>query len=257
MPYWRMVEEPLRHWRLEEWPGAVAWFVGRQGGVSLPPYATLNVGRSVRDLEPAVRENRRRAEALGAPGRPVRYMRLAHGAAVHWLAPERELPVADAVFVEDGREVLAVTFADCLPIWLMARTRSVGGLVHAGWRGTVADVAGRAVRELKRAGVAPHEIVVALGPGIGPCCYEVDERVAGLVRALAGGEAFLLPSGPGRYRLDLPGLNRHLLEQAGVLPEHITDAGLCTGCRLDWFFSHRREGGRTGRMGGYLWLTGN
>lgn len=257
MPYWKMIDHPFRHWRLEGWPGAVAWFTGRQGGVSPPPFATLNVGRSVRDLEPAVRENRRRAEALGAAGRPVRYMRLEHGATVRWLGPDADPPVADAVFVGDAAGVLAVTFADCLPIWLKVSGRPWGGLVHAGWRGTVADVAGRAVRFLRHQGVPPQDVLAALGPGIGPCCYEVDEPVAAAVRALPGGAPFLLPGGGGRYRLDLPGLNRHLLEQAGVRPEHITASGLCTGCRTDWFFSHRREGGRTGRMGGYLWLTGS
>ena len=256
MAFWKMSEEGLLHWRLDGWHGIQAWFTGRLGGASLPPYASLNLSRSVNDLPAAVMVNRRRAIAAGVPLSvpTVVWARQVHGRDIAWVDGTQPDAVADGLLTRTPNVVLAMAFADCVPIWIVSDDQSMGGLVHAGWRGTVLDIAGAAVNAFEQAGEDPKHLKAAIGPSIGPCCYEVDEPVAEKVRRLEDGQQFLASTGPRHYQLDLWGLNRWLLMRAGIPEDAIVGAGLCTGCHPDWFFSHRREQARTGRMGGFLCL---
>jgi len=138
----------------------------------------------------------------------------------------------------------AVRTADCVPLLLASRDGRASAAIHAGWRGVAAGIVGRALAELARVAVGADRIVAALGPAIGPCCYEVGDEVAEAVGAACGGSAGLLD---GR-RLDLRAALGRQLEQAGVPPSSIHASGLCTRCREDLFFSHRRDGAAAGRM---------
>jgi YfiH family protein len=241
-------------WMVEGWSGVSAWCTGRQGGVSLPPYASLNVSRAVGDLESSVAENRRRALARAGGRRPV-WGRLVHGADAVWIAGDKDAPAADALLTRDPGVVLGMTYADCVPLLIAAPDEGVVGVAHAGWRGTVQNIAGRLVAELARAGIAASALHIAVGPAIGPCCYQVDRPVADRVRDLVAAPERLGPDGPEHWRLDLPGLNADLFAAAGVPAAQITQSRLCTACHPDWFFSHRGDGGRTGRQGAFICLS--
>ena len=140
--------------------------------------------------------------------------------------------------------------ADCVPILLFDPGLSVVGAVHAGWRGTAKDISGKAVRKMRdEFGCKSSELLVAIGPAVGPCCYGVGEEVARIfleenVETLP----FLHPEGPGRWKMNLPGINRHQLTNAGVREANICISPLCTSCRKDLFFSVRADGEPTGRQ---------
>jgi YfiH family protein len=185
---------------------------------------------------------------LGVAGSDVRYARQVHGTTtiVADGSPAGLLGTGDALAARARGTPLAIFTADCLALILADPGRSALAVAHAGWRGTVAGLAGRLVELLvARLHARPEHLHVAIGPSIGPCCYEVDEPVVGPL-----GQAFpaewarwTRPAGPGKWRLDLWRANTDQLVAAGVRPEAIRNARLCTSCRRDLFFSFRREGG--------------
>jgi YfiH family protein len=148
---------------------------------------------------------------------------------------------------------LAVVTADCVPILLADPASGAVGAVHAGWRGTVADVTGAAVRAMTRHwDVAPARLVAAIGPSIGACCYEVGEELPTAFAAAGHLEdatsRWFARDEDGRLRLDLWIANRDLLVRAGLRPDQVHVAGLCTKTHLDWFESYRAEGAAAGRL---------
>lgn len=140
--------------------------------------------------------------------------------------------------------LLGIRTADCLPVLFCHPPTGVLGLAHAGWRGAAAGIA---AKTLKRMGVPAEEILVGLGPAIGPCCYEVGEEVA----AAVGRTRYLSPTGGARYRFDLPGYVCAQLVTAGVRPRHVERVALCTASRTDLLFSHRAEASE-GRLCSFL-----
>lgn len=145
---------------------------------------------------------------------------------------------------------LGIFTADCLGMVLYDPVRGVVAVTHAGWRGTVLGVAAKSVQAMAKAfGTRPEEILVGIGPSIGPCCYEVDRPVVDpLSRAHPGWEAWVTSISDERWRLDLWRANEDQLQWAGVRPEWIANPRLCTSCRVDLFFSYRAERGLTGRL---------
>ena len=228
-------------------PGAHAAFSTRLGGVSDAPYASLNLAILTGDDRDAVRENRRRlAAAAGIRAERVVIGRQVHGAELaHHDGPQEPSPYGEPGVVDppevDGHvlagEGLAglVFVADCLPV-AIAGDRGAA-VLHCGWRGLAGGIVERGVE-------AVGASAAAIGPGIGPCCYEVGDEVL----------ARFLPLGEGvaeGHMLDLAAVARRLLERAGVT--RIETAGLCTSCEAELFYSHRREGPTTGRQGGLVW----
>jgi YfiH family protein len=144
----------------------------------------------------------------------------------------------------------AVRTADCVPVLIVERTGRAVAAVHAGWRGTAAGIARRAVERLAGAGIPPDRLRVGLGPAVGPCCYEVSQEVVSRV-CQASEVAVGRVTRPGpreRPMLDLPGAVAAQLRAAGVSRTAISVAPWCTSCHVDLFFSYRRDGSRTGRM---------
>ena len=230
-----------------ELPGARALFTSRHGGVSTGPYASLNIGRMTDDDPDAVDENRGRlAAATGCPRAHVLYGRQVHGATVRRATepPSEDRPVE----AEDGqatameRHPALVFVADCLPV-LLAVDGAVAA-VHAGWRGLASGVVAEGVAALRELG-GDGAVHAAIGPGARGCCYEVGEEVHA---AFAGDGARV-----GERNLDLALVARRRLEAAGAAEVH--DVGLCTMCHPELFFSHRRDGGVTGRQAGVVWRT--
>jgi YfiH family protein len=151
---------------------------------------------------------------------------------------------ADALVVTRPGPLVAVKTADCVPVLLVAAEGRWAAAVHAGWRGTIAGVVERAVADASERGHAPSTLLAALGPSIGPCCYEVGEEVAG--RFADAGLPVLC--GGAKPHVDLRAVNRILLEAAGLPPAGIQACGPCTRCRADLYHSHRASPSRSGRQ---------
>ena len=185
------------------------------------------------------------------PGR-IAFARQVHGASVLVARAGGRLGAADVVVTDRPGLPVAVLTADCLPIVILdpggAGAPARVAVVHAGWRGTVQAVARAAVEALIRAGGDAQSFLAAIGPSIGPCCYEVDWPVIQRLDAGFPGlwPAWVKPGGPGHWMLDLWRANRDQLVAAGVRAGRIENLGLCTSCRLDLFFSYRR--GASGRL---------
>jgi YfiH family protein len=198
----------------------------------------------------------RAASTVGCGVDAVRRVRQVHGAAVQAVdgtPPDGAPPAADALVTRTPGVALAVVTADCVPVLLADPVSGAVGAVHAGWRGTAADIAGAAVRAMaEHWDVPPARLVAAIGPSIGVCCYEVGAELvdafaaAGHDQAARG--AWFGRDGDGRLRLDLWAANRDLLLRAGLPAAQIHLAGLCTKTHLAWFESYRAEGAAAGRM---------
>jgi YfiH family protein len=243
-------------WREE---GEVVWlevalgvatgaFSTRLGGGSEGAYRSLNLGVLTDDDRDRVLENRRTlAGALGRDAGSLVLGRQVHGTAVEIResAPEPGAPLreADAQITATCKLTPLVLVADCVP--LLLGTADAVAAVHCGWRGVAGGIVEKALAAVRER--ARGDVFAALGPGIGACCYEVGPEV------LAAFEARGHEQRPGR-RLDLPGAVRHELERFAVPAERIHACGLCTSCNPQLFFSHRRDGGQTGRQAGLAWL---
>ena len=233
-------------------------FSTRRGGVSPAPWDTLNLGPGRGDAPENVGENYRRfCGCVGmAPERAVLSLQVHRddvrlctaGDAGKGLLRERDYE-ADALITAQRDLPLVVFSADCGILLLHDPEAGCAGAVHAGWRGCAAGIVEKTVREMVRLlGARPEHILAAVGPCIGKCCFETDGDVpeAMMTSALgAEAEAYWERRG-AKYHVDLAGLNRQWLLHAGVLPEHIDVCGLCTACRPDLFWSHRKMGNARG-----------
>ena len=226
--------------------GAHAAFSTRLGGQSEGPYESLNLGILTHDEPARVRRNRDLlADALGREAGGVAMGRQVHGAEVQVRAgppaPGDELARVDAQVTSSADVTPFVLVADCIPLAIAGRGDVA--MVHCGWRGVAAGIVERAL-------AAVHGPVgAAIGPGIGVCCYEVGDDVRDAFRA-RGHDGETMPDG----RLDLALVVRRELERLGVPSSSISACGLCTSCHPELFFSHRRDGGVTGRQAGLVWL---
>lgn len=243
----------------------VAAFSTRIGGVSRGPFASLNLGTSVADDPAAVAVNRARlADVTGMAAGHFLTVEQVHGNCITIADVAAATPIAttaggqqvllcgraDGLVTSRPGHFLTTLHADCFPIYVADPVARVAVLVHAGWRGTLAGIVTSGVRAALDAGAKPERLWAGIGPGIGPCCYEVGEDVVKRVTDLFGrdGQPLLVPTRPGHARLDLAAANRLLLAAAGIPSEQIATANLCTACHRNLFFSHRRDRGMTGRM---------
>jgi YfiH family protein len=239
-------------------PDARAAFSTRLGGVSEGPYRSLNLGILTDDDAGLVQRNRELlAGALGRDPDAVVMGWQVHGSEVErhdgptaagGYARRGGLTKADAqVTAALGLTPLVLT-ADCVPLALAAP--GAVAMVHCGWRGVAAGIVARGVAAVAdAAGCAPSAVGAAIGPAIGPCCYEVGAEVRETYEGLGLAEA-LVDRG-----LDLPLAAARTLERTGVPARSIANAALCTSCHAPLFFSHRRDGGITGRQAGLAWRT--
>lgn len=241
----------------------------------------LNLGFTDWDAKENVLENRKRFfRRLGADKMRVITLRQIHSDVVcpvsaANLASTHDAPKADALITDEKGVLLTIQTADCVPILLADTKRKAVAAIHAGWRGTLQRIAAKTIGRMQMEfGTNPSDIVAALGPSIGACCYEVGHEVArefaaqfpnarewfeGPFDAVASGDndpnwlPWLTMKPPGhappspRVHIDLIAANRSILINAGVSPENISTSGFCTSCRTDLFFSYRRER-TTGRM---------
>lgn len=245
----------------------VSAFSTRTGGFSLPPYHGLNLAFHVGDDWVNVTENRR----LLCQALDLRLENLVSGNQVHGdeiAVVKRQhqgrgsvdmigaLPDTDGLICMEPEIPLAAFFADCVPVFLFDPVRRAIGLSHAGWKGTVLEVAKKTLQKMRdEFDTKPADCLAAIGPSIGPCCYEVDKPVLDMVKQyLTYAEDIILPLSNEKGMLNLWQANAFALQKAGIAAESIFVSGLCTSCNTQMFFSHRKEGGRTGRMAALLML---
>jgi purine-nucleoside/S-methyl-5'-thioadenosine phosphorylase / adenosine deaminase len=212
-------------------------FTTRIGGVSEGRYASLNLGLLTEDDRQRVAQNRKLAcVAAGLDVDRLAMNRQAHGAAVNRASSGRRGEPGDGLWTEEPGVPLLALAADCLPIVLVRDGQPGVAALHAGRIGLLEGIVEAGAEALEGAGLA-----AAVGPGIGACCYEVGEEVSGPYRARFGPDVFV------NGNLDLRTVADRLLRDAGV--EHVDHVEICTACDAKHFFSHRRDGPRTGRQG--------
>ena len=247
-------------------------FSSRAGGVSEGCFSSWNFASGTGDClddEERVLENYERAAALfGLHKEDVCRTYQAHTDRVITVG-ENERGVGtckpkfpfgvDGLVTKEKDLLLSVRTADCVPVLLADPENGVCAAVHAGWRGTAAKIVGNAVREMCRNGADPGSILAAIGPCIGPECYEVGQDVRdAFEEAFADAAKYFRTkqTEPERkYLLDLAGANTDALKEAGVSEEHISVCGLCTRCHTDLFFSHRAMGSRRGTMSAFICVS--
>ena len=273
--------------------GKLGWLVHgfstRPGGASeMDGKPALNLGFTEWDERARVEKNRASFKAaLSARKMPLVTLRQFHSDVIYVAAapivPAEDAPHADALVTRAPELLLGVQTADCVPILLADTRQRVVAAIHAGWRGTLARIAVKTLGRMRMEfGTRASDVVAALGPAIGRCCYEVGPEVAqafatqfsgaadwfdGPFEQLSHGEEPLwlpwltmMPPGhvppPPRVQLDLRASNRWQLMDAGVPESQIEVSDLCTACRADLLFSYRREGAKTGRMMAVIGVRG-
>jgi len=236
-----------------DWPAPAqvhALSTTRVGGVSQPPYASLNLGQHVGDDPVAVTENRARLRQL-LPAAPV-WLNQVHGVQVVDAAQVKGVPDADASVSRQPGVVCAVMTADCLPVLFTDRAGSVVAAAHAGWRGLLAGVL---EATLDAMACPPGEVLAWLGPAISCDAFEVGAEVReAFVSQHASAASAFSPLPDGKFLADLPQLARQRLNRAGVPSTHCFGGEVCTVIEREQFFSYRRDG-VTGRMASAIWLA--
>jgi YfiH family protein len=223
-------------------------FLTRRGGVSLPPYESLNVSHDNGDRDERVSQNRVRiAETFGFEPRRLVLLNQMHQDGILVLREPMETTGApleyDALITDTPHVFLGILTADCLPIFIVDQRKKVIAAVHAGRQGTALRITAKVLRKMKDVfDCRPRDFLVAMGPSIGPCCYEIDEPVF-----RPEWEPFATPRERGKWMLDLARINIDQVRNEGIDPCQISWINLCTCCHHRLFFSYRKEG-RTGRQ---------
>jgi len=247
--------------------GFVNGFSTRLGGVSQMPANALSLAGFNDDAAENILENRRRFLKLFPGDWQLAGCWQVHGADVRVVrslddAKPAENQLGDTIYcdviVSDAKGVLAgVKTADCVPILLGDPVSAAFAAVHAGWRGTLATAVVAGVKRLQEEyNARPENLRVAIGASAGPCCYEVGGEVIDAFTSRFGNASLFTTTRPGHAKIDLLKANRDQLESAGVMPERIHTAPICTMCRTDLFFSYRKEKSVHGKVGRLMAVVG-
>lgn len=225
-------------------------FTTRKGGVSLPPFESLNLSYNTGDDPERVRQNRLFVERIFGI-KPQDHLRQIHSDTVIKVEADAAtgfIP-ADAMITDEAGLPLTVYCADCAAIFILDAHRRAIGLAHAGWRGTLQDIGGKTIQAMERSfGTRAVDCLVGISPSIGACCFLVDEDVAERFQDSFPHWKDLYKPVANKWSVDLWQTNFRLLLDRGVLEENISPGLICTACHPELFFSHRREGETTGRM---------
>lgn len=246
--------------------GVAHGFSTRLGGVSTGIYASLNLGSTRGDEPDRVRENYRRfCDAIGADVTGVVMTNQIHSTVIRTAVPadvkadlyDREGYECDGLITNIPGLALTIFSADCIPVLLYDPVQKVIAAVHAGWRGTAGDIAGKAARQMQTDyGCRPGDILAAIGPGISQCCFETHADVPEAMTAVLGDLAnpHIISLENGKFKVGLKEINAALLERAGLEPGHIEISGDCTACLPEKYWSHRVTRGQRGSQAAILQL---
>lgn len=235
-------------------------FSTRLGGVSALPYDSLNLGLRTEDSVENVRENYKRlCNAVGVDENKLILTRQVHSRDIRivtkedsgkGLSRESDLGKFDGLITAERGLPIAVFYADCTPILLLDPKKKVIAAVHSGWRGTMSRIGRHAVQIMRREfGSNPEDILAAFGPSIKQCCFEVGSDVYIEFCQMFGARALYgSPTKDDKFYVDTDKLNKEQLMAEGLKEENISICKECTFCNHDVFYSHRADGGVTGRM---------
>jgi YfiH family protein len=226
-------------------------FTTRKGGDTPAPFDSFNLGRhdaAVDHWDDAVANRKKLCAALGMPFNELRVPGQVHSKRVVFAEDAQQLKEVDAVATVSSSVPVLLHYADCVPIIIFDPRRSALAVVHAGWRGTAAMIASEAVTALvTRAGSEAWDLIAAVGPAIGSCCYPTSADAAkSLASTVTDGELFITLR-DGQPCPDLRAINAMQLLERGISTVDVSD--LCTACNPQLFYSHRQSGGLTGRQG--------
>jgi len=241
-------------------------FCTRRGGASRDDYKSLNMSFREGDEEFRVLQNwDRLATAFAIPMEQFLVVNQVHGGAIFVIKPHgsyfstRDELNYDAIVTSRTDLAICIKTADCVPVFIVDQVKKVIAVVHAGWKGTALEISAKVIRLMqKQYGCLPTDILAAIGPSIGKCCYDVDQATADAFRKQNNSELFL-QQGPkkDKWMLDLPEANRRQILDTGVPESNIEVSGYCTVCNQDMFFSHRGSGGITGRQVNFMMIKSN
>lgn len=241
-------------------------FTTRHGGVSKNPYESLNMAFNKRDERENVEENYRRvAKALGIDIWDMVFSNQVHDNKIRVVTEEDRgkgiIKQSDIIgfdgLATNKRKVALVTFyADCVPVFLFDPVKTVISIAHSGWRGTVKEISKEAVRKMNDAfSCDPKDILAAIGPSIGSCCFEVGDEVYEEFESNIDWSTKYCERKNGKWYFDLPAIIKNSLLNEGVKGENIVLSGICTKCNKDLFFSHRGDNGKTGTLAGIMMIN--
>jgi polyphenol oxidase len=238
-------------------------FCTRQGGASREDYRSLNMSFREGDEEFLVLQNwGKLAAAFAIPVEQFLVVNQVHGDRIFIIEPRgsyfssRDDLNYDAIVTTRAGLAVCIKTADCVPVFIVDKVQKVIAVVHAGWRGTALAICAKVIRLMqKQYGSLPQDILAAIGPSIGLCCYEVDSVVADSFGTQKNKGSFLFPqAAKNKWLLDLPEANRRQIMECGVPEKNIESSGYCTMCNQDIFFSHRAAGGVTGRQINFMMI---
>ena len=246
--------------------GVAHGFASRLGGVSTGHCAELNLGLTRHDSPEAVRENYHRfCAALGTDVSGLVFSHQVHEDTIRVVQASDVLadifdPIpydADGLLTDQPGLCLTIYYADCIPVLLYDPVKKVIAAVHSGWRGTALGIAPKAVKKMQDLyGSDPKDVLAAIGPGIGPCCFETHDDVPTAMTAQLGpgvmDHVTTLPN--GKFQVDLKGILTWQLTAVGVTPDHLEVLPLCTGCHPELYWSHRKMGDRRGNQAAMIQL---
>lgn len=254
----------IENWRKLN-PNIVAGFTTKIGGLSEGPYKSNNLGLHVFDQEETVIQNRSKlAMKLQFPLNQWVCAEQTHGSNIQYVDDkdrgkgskqyENSIKNCDGIYTNRPNILLALCYADCVPIYFYSPLENLVGMVHAGWKGTVKNIGQDFIRQWTKKGIPLNKIYIIIGPSICKQCYIVDNKVINEVQKLQleNVKQFYNQFEENQYRLDLKGLNKALLLKSGVPESNIQLTSLCTSCDQSYFYSHRRDNGKTGRMMGFI-----
>lgn len=247
------------------WPGLIAGFTSKNGGIGKAEFSGLNIGFHVGDrLEDVVKNREILADELGFPLQRWVGAEQTHETNIVKVGQgdqgkgsrdyESSLKATDGLYTNEKGILLTLCYADCVPIYFIEPKKGYIGTAHAGWKGTVGGIARKMISEWNDEGIPSDEIYAAIGPSICGDCYIVDDKIITLVQNMLeenDEKPYTLIS-KGQYQLNLQALNALILVKAGVPKSQIEVSALCTSCERSQFFSHRRDKGKTGRLMSFI-----
>lgn len=263
----------LEGW-MKDFPELTVGFTSRRGGVSTYPFESFNVGLHVQDRPEDVIQNRQLlAKAIHMPFEALTFGEQVHGNQVAVVSAEDKgkgrlsrkeaIQDKDSFITNEPNLVLCALYADCVPLYFFDPVKKAVGIAHAGWKGTVSNIASATVKAMnEQFGTKPEDLLGAVGPSIGACCYEVNDVVVNPFKKKLQDlqaepeimELIIQEQKKGTYLLNLQECNRFFMQKAGILSSRIEVSQLCTSCSNEWFFSYRKEQGKTGRMAAWIAL---
>ena len=230
-------------------------FFTRKGGVSLPPFDTLNLSDNNGDRDEHVFQNKDRiAQVFSFDLKRLVLLHQIHQDRILLLKePFSTLPSSleyDAVITNASNTFVGILSADCVPVFVVDQKKRVIAAIHAGRQGTALHITGKVLKRMEEEfGCSPNDLLITLGPSIGFCCYEIDKKVF-----LPEWEPYAMSVDDGKWMVDLARINIAQAENEGIKEEQIFWVDLCTSCHEDLFFSNRKEG-KTGRQLSFIGIV--